>query len=70
MIGRLVLQALGDGKFKLLLGGDAAREKRRLGREIDGTIAKALKGELDDSEVGHLEQLALMADRLARGGAG
>jgi hypothetical protein len=66
--GLLVLGG-GNGKARILLGSAAVREKRRLAREIDRTIGRALRGDLPDSEMDHLEQLARLADRLARGGA-
>jgi hypothetical protein len=59
----------GNGKARILFGSAAAREKRRLAREMDRTIGRALRGDLPDSEMANLEQLALLADRLARGGA-
>jgi hypothetical protein len=66
--GLLILGG-GNGKARVLFGAAAAREKRRLAREIDRTIDRALRGDLPDSEIDHLEQLARLADRLARGGA-
>jgi hypothetical protein len=59
----------GNGKARVLIGSAAAREKRKLAREIDRTIGRALRGDLPDSEIDHIEQLAQLADRLARGGA-
>jgi hypothetical protein len=59
----------GDGKARVLFGSAAARERRKLAAEIDRTIGRALRGDLADTEIGHLEQLARLADRLARGGA-
>jgi hypothetical protein len=68
-MGRLWIQAAANGKVRVLFGPAAARERRRLGREIDRTIDRALRGDLADSEVGYVGRLATLADRLARGGA-
>jgi len=59
----------GDDKPRLLFGSAAARERRKLVAEIDRTIGRALRGDLVDTEMDHLEKLARLADRLARGGA-
>ena len=69
-MGRLWIQATANGKVRVLLGAEAARERRRLGREIDRTIDRAFRGDLADSEVRNVERLAALADRLARGGTG
>jgi len=66
--GGLLILGGGNGKTRVLFGSAAARERRKLAREIDQTIGRALRGDLPDSEIGHLEQLARLADRLARGG--
>jgi hypothetical protein len=66
--GPLILRA-GNGKTRVLFGTAAARERRRLAEEIDRTIGRALRGDLPDTEFEHVEQLARLADRLARGGA-
>jgi hypothetical protein len=68
-MGRLWVSPTENGKVRVLLGEAAVREKRRIGRKIDGIIAKALRGKLDDSEAGEVAVLAALADRLARGGA-
>ncbi len=65
-MGRLWIQAAANGKVRLLLGAAAARERRRIGREIDKTIDRAFRGDLADSELGKVEQLAALADQLAR----
>jgi hypothetical protein len=59
-----------NGKVRVLFGAAAVREKRKLAREIDRTIGRALRGDLRESEVGNLEYLATLADRLARSGTG
>jgi hypothetical protein len=61
---------MAKGKVRVLLGSAAVREKRRLAREIDRTIGKALRGELGDSDKGEIARLAVLADRLARSGTG
>ena len=66
--GPLILGG-GNGKARILFGSAAARERRRLAREIDRTIGRALSGDLPESEMDSLEQLARLADQLARGGA-
>jgi hypothetical protein len=65
---RLWILGTAGGKVRVLLGNDAVREKRKLAKEIDETIGRALSGDLSDSEMGKLEHLAALADRLARGG--
>ena len=64
---RLLVLDAGRGKARVLVGSEAVREKRKLAREIDRAIGRALRGELPDSEIGHLERLAALADQLARG---
>jgi hypothetical protein len=66
--GRLWVSGGGDGKVRIFLGSAAVREKRKLAREIDRTIARAFRGDLEDSDTGAVERLAALADRLARGG--
>ena len=58
------------GKVRVLFGPAAAREKRRLAREIDQTIGRALQGDLDDSDKGEVARLLAVADQLARSGTG
>ena len=65
---RLWILGAANGKVRVLLGSDAVREKRKLAKEIDRTIGRALRGEVPESEAGHLEYLATLADGLARGG--
>ena len=65
---RFLVVGAGEGKARILFGAAAVREKRRLAREIDRTIGRALRGELRDADRGNVEELALLADRLARGG--
>lgn len=67
---RMWILGTANGKARVLLGSAAVREQRRLAEDIDRTIGRALRGEMSDSEAGDLERLALLADRLARGGAG
>jgi hypothetical protein len=69
-MSRLWILGTANGKVRVLLGSAAVREKRKLAREIDRTIGKALRGDLPDSEMGNLEHLATLADRLARSGTG
>jgi len=57
-----------DGTVQVLLGRAAVREKRRVAREIDVTIARAARGALDESDVAQLERLSAVADRVARSG--
>jgi hypothetical protein len=57
----------GDGKPRVFLGAEAAGKRRKLAREMDQTIERALRGDLADSELANLERLAALADRLARG---
>jgi hypothetical protein len=56
-----------DGKIQILLGSAAVKERRRVGREIDDTIARALRGDLREGELGTLQRLAALADLVARG---
>jgi hypothetical protein len=58
-----------NGKVRILFGEAAVREKRRIGRKIDDLIGKALRGNLDESDVGEAAVLATLADQLARGKA-
>ena len=69
-MGRLWILPTKNGKFRVLLGDAAVREKRRIGRKIDHIIGKALRGNLDDSEAGEVAVLATLADQLARGKTG
>jgi len=69
-MSRLWISEMAKGKVRVLLGSAAVREKRRLAREIDRTIGKALRGELGDSDKGEIARLAVLADRLARSGTG
>jgi hypothetical protein len=69
-MGRLWISPTKDGKVRLLLGGAAVREKRRIGRKIDDLIAKALRGGLEESDVGEVALMASLADQMARGKAG
>jgi len=55
-----------NGKPRVLLGAAAVREQRKLARDIDQTIGRALRGELSDAEFSDVERLALLADGLAR----
>jgi len=66
--GPLILGG-GNGKARIFFGSAALRERRRLAQKIDRTIGRALRGDLPDSEIESLEQLARLADQLARGGA-
>jgi hypothetical protein len=67
-MGRVWITAAPNGKVQVLLGRAAVREKRRLGRQIDATIARASRGALVDGDIAEVERLAAMADRLARSG--
>jgi hypothetical protein len=69
-MSRLWISEMAKGKVRVLLGSAAVREKRKLAREIDQTIGKALRGELGDSDKGEIARLAVLADRLARSGTG
>ena len=66
-MGRLWISPTKDGKVRVLLGDDAVREKRKIGRRIDDLIAKALRGGLDESDAGEVALMASLADQLARG---
>ena len=66
-MGRLWILPTNSGKVRVLLGAAAVREKRRIGREIDRLIGKALRGNLEESDAGDVAALATLADRLARG---
>jgi len=63
---RMWILGTANGKVRVLLGAAAVREKRKLAREIDRTIGRALRGDLRESEAGNVEHLATLADRLAR----
>ena len=65
---RLWILGTANGKARVLLGSAAVREQRKLARDIDRTIGRALRGELPDAEIGDVKRLALLADRMARGG--
>ena len=69
-MGRLWILPTKNGKVRVLLGEAAVREKRQIGRKIDRLIGKALRGRLDDADVGEVAVLATLADQLARGKAG
>lgn len=69
-MGRLWILPAENGKVRVLLGQAAVREKRRIGRKIDGLIAKAMRGNLAETDVGEVAILATLADQLARGKAG
>jgi hypothetical protein len=69
-MGRLWILPTKNGKVRVLLGEAAVREKRRIGRKIDGIIGKALRGRPDDTDVGEVAVLATLADQLARGKTG
>ena len=56
-----------NGKIQVLLGSAAVKERRRVGRQIDDTIARAARGEIDEDEMGVLERLASLAELIARG---
>ncbi len=57
-----------SGRIRVLLGAAAEREQGMLARKMDSAIDRALRGELEDENMGELEQLAILASRLARGG--
>jgi hypothetical protein len=61
---------MGKGKVRVLFGSAAEREKRRLAREIDETIGRAMQGDLCDSDKGEVARLLALADQLARSGTG
>ena len=65
-MGRVWITPAKDGKVRVLLGRDAVREKRRIGRKIDDLIVKALQNGLEDSEAGEVALMASLADQLAR----
>jgi hypothetical protein len=69
-MGRVWITGAANGKVRVLLGSAAVRERRRVGREIDATIARALQGDLGDGDLGAIERLASLADSVARGKAG
>ena len=69
-MSRLWISGTAKGKVRILFGSAAVREKRKLAREIDRTIGKALRGELGESDKGEIARLAVLADRLARSGTG
>jgi hypothetical protein len=69
-MGRVWIAGAANGKFRVLLGSAAVRERRRVGREIDDTIARALKGNLAEADLAAVERLASLADSVARGKAG
>ncbi len=69
-MSRLWISGTEKGKVRVLFGSAAVREKRRLAREIDQTIGRALRGDLGESDKGEVARLLDLADRLARSGAG
>jgi hypothetical protein len=69
-MGRVWIAGAPNGKVRVLLGSAAVRERRRVGREIDATIARALQGDLGDADMRTVERLASLADSVARGKAG
>ena len=50
-MGRVWIAGAADGKVRVLLGSAAVRERRRVGREIDETITRALQGKLAEAEI-------------------
>lgn len=68
-MGRVWISPTKNGKVRVLLGDAAVREKRRIGRKIDDLIDKALRGSLEESDVGEVALLATLADQMARGKA-
>jgi hypothetical protein len=68
-MSRLWISGTAKGKVRVLFGSAAVREKRKLARQIDRTIGKALRGELGESEKGDIARLWALADQLARSGA-
>lgn len=69
-MGRVWITGAGNGKVRVLLGSAAIRERRRVGRVIDETIARALEGDLAEGDLAAMERLASLADSVARGKAG
>jgi hypothetical protein len=67
-MSRMWIAAGPNGKVQVLLGAAAVRERRKVGREIDATMLRAVTSGLDDGEIEQLERLAAIADRLARSG--
>ena len=63
---RMWILGTANGKPRVLLGAAAVREQRKLARDIDRTIGRALRGELADAEFSDVERLTLLADGLAR----
>jgi hypothetical protein len=68
-MGRVWITPSKDGKVRVLLGGAAVRERRRIGRKIDDLIAKALSGGLKESDAGEVALMASLADQMANGKA-
>ena len=69
-MGRVWIAGAANGKVRVLLGSAAVRERRRVGREMDETITRALQGDLADADLALLERLASLADSVARGKTG
>jgi len=69
-MGRVWIAGAANGKVRVLLGSAAVRERRRVGREIDETIARALQGKLAEADIASVERLASLADSVARGKTG
>jgi hypothetical protein len=65
-IDRLFMTMTKDGKVRLFLGSKAEKEKRRLARQVDRTIQRALAGELGEAERSELEAMADLAAVLAK----
>ncbi len=66
-MGRVWIAGAADGKIQVLLGSAAVKELRRVGRQMDDTISRALRGEIVEDEMGVMERLASLADLIARG---
>ena len=69
-MGRVWIAGAANGKIRVLVGSAAIKERRRVGREIDETIARALRGDLAEGDLAAMEKLASLADSVARGNAG
>jgi hypothetical protein len=69
-MGRVWIAGGANGKVRVLVGSAAIRERRRVGREIDETIARALRGDLAEGDRIAVQRLAWLADSVARGKAG
>ena len=49
LIDREWIAGAANGKVRVLLGSAAVRERRRVGREMDQTITRALQGKLAEA---------------------